>query len=65
MIEFSSPGLECSVGEYTKLPELMSSAGNQIGFCISLGKRFRQEGIEEIVKLVTPYNQFIFSEVSV
>ena len=54
MIEFSNPQLSVLLRDYTRLPELMKDATSSIGFSISLGEKFLQEGINNIDESIFP-----------
>ena len=53
MIEFASQ-LSTTVAEYTQLPNLMKGASGCIACVISLGKKFVEEGIQDIDENIVP-----------
>lgn len=54
LVEFSSPALDFSMTEYAALPELMEESSSAVGFIISLGVKFLEEGISEMDNKLLP-----------
>lgn len=54
MIEFANPPVGMTIAEYMQLVELWTACSTCIGFCISLGKRFFNEGVEEVDSNILP-----------
>ena len=54
MIEFSTPPVATTLGQYRELGKLWEVCSSCAGFCISLGNSFFSEGIEEVDNDILP-----------
>ena len=54
LLEFGLPCLDISLSEYVKLPDLLENASSNVGFLIGLGKKFVEQGIQEMDEDILP-----------
>ena len=54
LLEFGLPCLDISLSRYSKLPDLLENASSNVGFIISLGKKFTEQGIQEMDEHILP-----------
>ena len=54
MIEFFALSLSFKLNDYMELVDLLESCSSCAGFCVSLGKKFFLDGIEEVDNVILP-----------
>ena len=54
MVEFTEPPLQMTIAEYMGLVELWTACSSCAGLCISLGKKFFHQGVEEVDQMILP-----------
>lgn len=54
MVKFRTPPVGMLLSEYMELSDLMQTCSSCSGFCISLGRKFFEEGIKEVDTRITP-----------
>ena len=54
LIEFGHPCLDLSMVEYAGLPPLLKRVSGAVGHIIRLGKRFVEQGIDEMEGVIKP-----------
>ena len=57
MIPFSSPAVNMKMVDYMHLAELWKKCSSCVGFCCGLGKKFFDEGIDEVDNVITPESE--------
>ena len=54
MIEFTLPARALNLAEYLAIVDLWDDCSSCVGFCVALGNRFFEKGIEEVDKDILP-----------
>ena len=54
MVEFMDPPLQITLAKYMEIVELCKACGSCAGFCVSLGKAFFHEGVEDVDERILP-----------
>ena len=55
MVRFENPCIEPSVRDYTKLNSLLPELSKAVGFLISLGEKFVDQGITNMDEEIIPF----------